>query len=163
MRWLLVHVVAFDSGAVFETTRRRQQDRDEKRVGSGRAPGLLAWIGDEPVGWCAIAPRGELVRLASARTFKPIDEQPVWSVTCFFVAKPYRRSGLTVQLLKAAVKFAARHGAKTVEGYPVDAKKKQPDVFMYTGLASAFRAAGFVEAARRAPTRPIMRWVIGEG
>jgi GNAT superfamily N-acetyltransferase len=99
-----------------------------------------------------------------------VDDQPVWSVVCFFTARRFRRQGLTVQLLRAAVEYAARHGARIVEGYPVEPKPKggaeKPSVpapFAYTGLASAFRQAGFVEVLRRSETRPIMRYSIQEG
>src|SRR2546427_618990 len=121
-------------------------------VKAGETPGLLAYVGDQPVGWCAIAPRGDYPRLATSRTLKPIDDQAVWSITCFFVARPHRRRGVTVQLLKAAVDFARKHGARIIEGYPVEPKKEQADVFVFTGLASAFRKAGFEEVARRSPS-----------
>lgn len=127
-------------------------------VESDRPPGVIAYEGDEPVGWCALAPREDYVRLASARTLKPIDETPVWSVTCFFVARSHRRRGVTVALLNGAASFAARCGARMLEGYPVEPRKGNlPDVFAWTGLPGAFRKAGFVEAARPAATRPIMR------
>lgn len=59
------------------------------------------------------------------------------------------------------VEYAKEHGARIVEGYPVELKQdKLPDAFVYTGLASAFRQAGFVEVFRRPETRPIMRFVI---
>jgi GNAT superfamily N-acetyltransferase len=88
------------------------------------------------------------------------DRSDVWSVPCFFVSRPHRHRGLTVALLEAAVNHAARRGARVVEGYPVEPAGEQADVFVYTGLASAFRRAGFREAARRSPTRPVMRYVI---
>jgi GNAT superfamily N-acetyltransferase len=138
-----------------ETNRRAMQ----RVVRSGTAPGVLAYADNEPIGWCALAPRATYPRLATSRILKPVDEQPVWSVTCFFVAREFRRRGVTVELLKAAVKFAQAHGAAIVEGYPVDAPRGQPDVFVYTGLVSAFRRAGFKEVARRSATRPVMRWV----
>jgi len=128
-----------------------------KLVSKGDAPGLLAYADGQPVGWCALAPREAYPRLATSRTLKPVDDRPVWSVTCFFVARPYRRRGVTVRLLKAAVKFARGRGAKIVEGYPVEPRKEQADAFVYTGLSSAFRKAGFKEVARGSPTRPIMR------
>ena len=111
----------------------------------------------EPAGWCAVAPRDEYVRLANSRVLKPVDEQPVWSITCFFVARAFRRRGLTVALLEAAAKFARKQGAKILEGYPTDPRKDQPDAIVFTGLASAFRHAGFEEVARRSPSRPILR------
>ncbi|MDD5265426.1 MAG: GNAT family N-acetyltransferase, partial [Candidatus Bipolaricaulis sp.] len=66
-------------------------------VASGEPPGLLAYAGDEPVGWCAVAPRERYVRLARSRILKPIDEQPVWSIPCFFVARSYRRRGISAR------------------------------------------------------------------
>jgi GNAT superfamily N-acetyltransferase len=128
-----------------------------KLVRSGVEPGLLAYVDGEPAGWCAIAPRREYPRLGGSRILKPVDDQPVWSVTCFFIARKFRRQGLSAQLLKAAVDFAKASGARLVEGYPHDLKSKSADVFVYTGLVSAFRQAGFKEVARRSKTRPIMR------
>jgi GNAT superfamily N-acetyltransferase len=80
-------------------------------------------------------------------------------VTCFYVDREYRGKGLSVALLRAAVAFAVKRGAAVVEGYPVDPKGGYADTFAYTGLASAFRKAGFHEAARPTPTRPVMRYV----
>ncbi len=91
-----------------------------------------------------------------------MDDQPVWSVVCFFIARRYRRQGLTVALLCEAAAFAKRRGARCLEGYPIDpAKGAMPDTFAYHGLAVAFRKAGFREVARRSPTRPIMRLELG--
>lgn len=109
------------------------------------------------VGWSAVAPREQYPRLNRSRILKPVDDQPVWAVSCFFIARGFRHQGLSTKLLKAAVDFARARGAKIVEGYPHDAKKATADVFVYTGLVSAFRKAGFKEVARRGETRPIMR------
>ena len=127
-------------------------------VDSGNIPGILAYVDDEPVGWCSIAPRQEFATLARSRILKPVDDQPVWSVVCFFVTRKYRRQGLTIQLLNAAVEYATSKGATIIEGYPVEPKEgKAPDVFVFTGLSSAFKQAGFKEVLRRSETRPIMR------
>ena len=129
-------------------------------VESGPPPGILAYAGEEPVGWCALAPRERYPLLARSRILSQVDAAPVWSVVCFFVTRPHRRRGVTVQLLRAAVDFAAGRGARVVEGYPVDTRGgRSADTFAYHGLASAFREAGFEEVARRSATRPIMRWV----
>jgi len=130
-------------------------------VDSGNIPGILAYVDDEPVGWCSIAPRQEFATLARSRILKPVDDQPVWSVVCFFVTRKYRRQGLTIQLLNAAVEYAASKGATIIEGYPVEPKEgKAPDVFVFTGLSSAFQQAGFKEVLRRSETRPIMRYYV---
>jgi hypothetical protein len=67
-----------------------------------------------------------------------------------------------VKLLKAAIDYVKQRGGKIVEGYPTEPGTPQPDAFVYTGLASAFRKAGFVEALRRSKNRPIMRYVIDQ-
>ena len=130
-------------------------------VVAGKTPGLLAYSNAEPVGWCAVAPREAFPRLERARVLKPIDRRPVWSVVCLFVAKTHRRNGVSVALLEAAAEFATARGARILEGYPVEPRHGPlPDPFAWTGTASAFRAAGFGEAARGSPTRPIMRLLL---
>jgi GNAT superfamily N-acetyltransferase len=126
-------------------------------VMAGPPPGLLAYSNGEAVGWCALAPRANYPRLANSRILKPVDDKPVWSVSCFFVARGFRRQGVTLALLEAASAYARSQGAELLEGYPCEPKAGYPDVFYYTGLASTFRKAGFREVARRSPTRPIMR------
>src|SRR5262249_19551761 len=131
----------------------------KKLVHGGAQQGILAYHDGQAVGWCAFAPRAEYTRLERSRVLKPVDDSPVWSITCFFVDRPYRGQGVTGQLVKAALTYAKKRGAKIVEAYPIDPKKgRMADVFVYTGLASTFRKAGFVESVRRSETRPIMRY-----
>ena len=130
-------------------------------VARGEIVGLLAYAKGQPVGWCAIAPRESYPVLARSRILKRVDEAPVWSVVCFFVSKGFRGQGLTTTLLRAAVDYARQQGARIIEGYPIEPKNPRvPAVFASTGLASAFRQAGFVEVLRRSETRPIMRYVV---
>jgi GNAT superfamily N-acetyltransferase len=127
-------------------------------VDAGEMPGVLAYAGEQPVGWCAVAPRDSYPSLERSRTLARVDGQAVWSVTCLFVARPFRRRGISVRLLRAAASHAHSRGAATVEGYPVEPRTPaMPDVFAWTGLASAFHQAGFREVLRRSQTRPIMR------
>lgn len=127
-------------------------------VRSGTVPGIIAYIDNEPAGWVSVGPREEFPRLGRSRVLKPVDDQRVWSIVCLFIAKAYRKRGLSVKLLEAATRFARKHGAKILEGYAVEpAKGPTPDLFAYHGPASAYRRAGFVEVARRSETRPIMR------
>ncbi len=129
-----------------------------KLIAAGPAPGLLAYDGRRPVGWIALAPRRDYSALERSRILKPIDDKPVWSISCFFIDKDYRRRGLSVALIRAAVEYAAKKGATLIEGYPQEPRKGAlPAAFAWTGLAAAFAQAGFTEAARRSPTRPIMR------
>lgn len=130
-------------------------------VRAGSIPGILAYDDKKAVAWCSIAPREEFPVLARSRVLSPVDSQRVWSVVCFFVEMNYRKKGLTVKLLKAAVEYVKESGGKIIEGYPIEPKKKPwPAVFSSTGLFAAFRNAGFKECLRRSETRPIMRYYI---
>lgn len=129
-----------------------------KVAAGGDAPGVLAYVGNEPVGWCAVAPRTVYVALERSRVLKPLDDRPVWSVSCFFVRKDWRRSGLGVRLLQAAVEFAGSRGARIVEGYPViPHSTEMPAVFAWTGTVRLFERAGFKKAGAHSKARPIMR------
>ena len=116
-------------------------------------PGVLAYVDGVAAGWCAVAPRGDYGRLARSRATAPLDDEQVWSVVCFFIRRGMRKRGLTKALLSAAVELAIEHGAKIVEGYPVEGKGDP-----FHGVASVFEAAGFKEVARRVPNRPFMRY-----
>lgn len=134
----------------------------KKIIQDGHVPGIIAYDGSEPVAWCSVAQRTHYSRLQRSRTLKPIDNQPVWSVVCFYVSKPYRHQGISVKMLQAAIAYVADQGGLIVEGYPYEPQegKKWPDAFVWTGTAAAYRAAGFVEVARPSATRPIMRYEI---
>jgi GNAT superfamily N-acetyltransferase len=121
-------------------------------------PGVLAYAADEPAGWCAVAPRAAYVRLQKSRVLAPVDEVPVWSISCLFIAKPFRRQGVSVHLIGAAAEFARAHGARVVEAYPVvPYSDAMPAPFAWTGTISAYERAGFREVARRSEARPIVR------
>ena len=137
------------------------KDAMHKLVGAGAAPGILGYLDDDPVAWCAVAPREDYPALERSRILKPVDDAPVWSISCLFVRKDCRKKGLSVAMLKHAIEFVRERGGRVVEGYPVEPKKDDmPAAFAWTGLASAFVKAGFKECARRSETRPIMRFSI---
>jgi GNAT superfamily N-acetyltransferase len=132
-------------------------------VESGTEPGILGYVGDRAVGWCSVAPREEYIRLGSSRVLKAVDDVPVWSVSCLFIAREHRNRGVSVALLKAAIDFVAARGGTVVEGYPVEPKSDEmPPAFAWTGIASAYLRAGFREHRRGSATRPIMRHEIGK-
>lgn len=118
----------------------RQRFRD--LVIAGRVHGLLAFTGDEPVGWCDLAPHGDYARLGRSRKLQRAGRGETWSIPCFFIKRGHRRQGVASRLLAAAVEHAWALGAGEIEGYPVPAKAS-PDAFAYTGLPSMFAAAGF--------------------
>lgn len=128
-------------------------------VAAGETPGLLGYLDDRTVGWCAVAPREDYPALSRSRVLKPVDDQPCWSVSCLFVHRKHRKQGVATQLLKAAVDYVRGKGGVILEGYPVEPKGDSPipPAFAWTGVPKAFQAAGFSEVARRSPTRPVMR------
>lgn len=128
-----------------------------KLILSGAVPGLLGYLNGEPVAWVSVAPREEFIHLETSRILAPVDDQPVWSIVCFFVGRHHRRRGLMLQLIRAAVAYAQKNDARIVEAYPVEADKKLAGWSAYSGLAHVFRQAGFIEVARRSEHRPIMR------
>jgi len=146
----------------FERQKGEENRRAMKRkVKSGEVPGLLAYHDGEPVGWCSVAPREAYPRLERSRVLKRVDDQPVWLVVCFYVAKQYRRRGVTRELLEASIDYVRDRGGTILEGYPTEPKSERaPDLFLYHGIPSVFAEAGFVEVVRRSERRPIMRYVI---
>jgi len=130
-------------------------------VDSGEPPGLLAYAEGAPIAWCSVATREAFPALERSRILKRVDDQPVWSLVCFFVAKPFRRRGVMVPFLTAAVEYARAHGAKIVEGYPVEPTASLSGSSGYTGFISAFLKAGFEEVLRRGG-RSIMRCPLEE-
>lgn len=130
----------------------------------GRAPGLVAYDGDEAVGWLSIGPREDYERLARSRILGPLDDTPVWSIVCFVVGRRSRGRGVAKVLLAAGVDYAREHGASMLEAYPVEIPDggRIPSAHVYHGTLSMFADAGFEIVARRsAPgsdaSRPIVR------
>jgi len=111
------------------------------------SPGVLAYDGDEVVGWAAVAPRADLP-FARSRKIPHVDDLPVWSVWCLRVRPGHRGQGISGHLLAGAVEFARSHGAPAVEGYPVDNQGAKVDLTMaYVGTRSLFERGGFTKAA----------------
>jgi len=112
-------------------------------VHSGKIPGIIGYRSGQPVTWCSIAPREDFASLERSHTLKRPDDQPVWSIVCFFVAKTARKAGLLEETIQAAVKFAGNAGAALVEAYPVSIIGKRSPGELYMGTLKAFLDAGF--------------------
>jgi len=134
-----------------------------RSVAAGEEPGLLAYAGTEPVAWAAVEPRAAYARLAISRNLPPVDDQPVWSAPCFFVARAWRGRGFAGALLAAAAAHARRRGARILEGYPVDSRRPLAGPWLYPGAFSTFTRLGFVEVLRKARTRPVVRLALRRG
>lgn len=139
-----------------------REDRLRAIVDDGPPPGLLAYVDDEPAGWCNVGPRTAMERLVRSTTIHAVDDLPVWSVVCFVVRTGYRRRGLAEELLHGAVEFAGSYGAPALEGYPVETGGARLSTSLaYVGTTGMFERAGFRRVAGTDATsarRP--RWVM---
>ena len=126
-------------------------------VDAGKAPGILAYSNNQPIGWCSIAPRQDYSSLNRSRVLKPIDDKPVWSIVCFFVAKAHRGQDLIYDLITAAVEYARVNGGRIVEAYPtIPRGRKLAPVSSFMGFPNVFERAGFVLVAQPSEARAIM-------
>ena len=122
---------------------------------------LIAYVDDEAAGWVKVSARTDQPRLARTRNLRqspePFEDPSVWAITCFVVRRERRGAGVANRLLDAAVDHARTHGARIVEGYPIDTEaKKASSNELFHGALSSFLDAGFTEVARPAPARPIV-------
>lgn len=131
-------------------------------VESGKVPGILAYHAGKPVGWCSIAPRETYPVVLRSPTLKPVDDLPVWSIVCFFVSKPWRKSGLTHFLIRAAIEYARSKGALIIEAYPIDIHAKHIEYERYSGLTTTYEKEGFKEHLRRSDRKPVMRYYVSK-
>ncbi len=137
------------------STKEGRVDELARLATEGTPIGILAYQNDSPVGWCSIAPRETYEALERYRALPRINDQPVWSVVCFFVNRHVRRHGLTLGLLRAGLAYARSHRASIVEGYPVEPDAK---LYTYMGSPSTFLAAGFRDVTPPGQARRVMRY-----
>ena len=127
-------------------------------VDSGQVPGILAYAEGKAVGWCSVAPRDQFGSLERSAVLKRLDDQQVWSIVCFYVAKGWRGKQVAEALIRASVRYAREKGARLVEAYPTLPRQGPlPPVSSFMGLPSMFERAGFVKCAQPSPRRLVMR------
>ncbi|QAY72053.1 GNAT family N-acetyltransferase [Agromyces protaetiae] len=143
--WCLSYRVGSKENLSLRGTARGERVRE--LVAEPLAPGVIAYEGDEPVGWAAVHPRAA-TSFATNRRIPHVDDLDVWSVWCLRIRPGYRKRGLSHPLLAGAVEFARANGAPAIEGYPVDNAGAKVDLTMaYVGTRALFERAGFEKAA----------------
>jgi ribosomal protein S18 acetylase RimI-like enzyme len=157
--WCMYYRRSGSRGPLPRGTTHAQANRDELKalVDRGEPPGLIAYRGTVPVGWVSIGPREQYAKLQRSPVMKAVDNQPVWSIICFVVRPEYRGQGVAHALLRGAIAYAGKHGAKLLEAYPVDKPAPSSNDSMWFGAKSMYDSAGFKEVARHKPFRPIVR------
>lgn len=153
MYWRKTRAQWWDNGA--------ENRADMKGIVAGEvSPGILAYDGDEPVAWCSVAPRSEFPGLERSPTLRSVDSEPVWSITCFTIARSHRKVGLTSLLIQAAIEHAIENGAKIVEAYPMTnlPQKSRTVGEAFMGFSTTFERLGFEQVSERSRVRNIWRW-----
>jgi GNAT superfamily N-acetyltransferase len=139
--------------------RRRARDSNKSAfrdiVNQDPPPGFLAFDGEFPVGWCQFTSRNALPWLDLRLAGK--ENEPVWSISCFYVKKGYRRKGVMSALVGATIQAARKIGVYAIEAYPVDIKEPKSTRNLFTGVASTFERAGFKRVGRLSQYRLRMR------
>lgn len=139
--------------------------RAQTNAGQPDAPttGLVAYLGDTPVGWCAVEPRPayegllRVYRLPWEGRDEDRQDPSVWSVTCVFVRAGHRRRGIAYALAAAAVDFARARGARALEAYPMRSEAGEISWDeIHVGPESIFAAAGLAEVTRPGKRRAVM-------
>lgn len=145
-----------------QTPRDERADMLRDELIAGPPPGLVAYVDGAAAGWVRIGPRPPQVRIGRTRaiaaaTSEPLDDDTVWALSCFSVRREHRGAGLTARLLDAAIAYARTHGARVIEGYPVDTTvgTASSDA-LYHGALSTFLQAGFVELDRCGGNRALV-------
>lgn len=130
-------------------------------VKAEKPTGLLATVDKQTVGWIAFAPREDYCRIEKSRAFPRVDEQPVWSITCFFIGREWRNKGLSVKLIEGVIHYAKTHGIRTLEAYPaIPYSPRTPAPFLWVGTLSAFLKNGFYVVRRNGKSRAMVRFDI---
>ena len=137
-----------------KSTKEIRAGKLSQMVSAGLPVGVLAYAGDEPVGWCSIAPRESYEALERCKALPRVDHAGVWSVVCFFVDRRFRHRQLTLGLLKAGLDYARSQGAKIVEAYPVEPGSR---LYTYMGSPATFRKAGFQDVTPKGQPRKTVR------
>ena len=161
-RYKLALKESFGSFPAEERAFRLRQQTDCGHPRSKTTSGLLAYLDDEPVGWCAIEPRTEYDGLL--RVFRvPWDgrdedrqDPTVWAVTCLLARAGFRKRGVSRALARAAVDFARDRGARALEAYPITTTAVISEE-LHVGTVPTFEAAGLSVVSRPSPRRVVMR------
>jgi hypothetical protein len=115
----------------------------ERLVRTGRAHAALVFDGDEAVAWCQYGSPSELPNIYHRKEYDETSErEPDYRITCLFVDKRYRRSGVSAVAVQGVLDLVAAAGGGLVEAYPHDNDGKKVSV-LYTGTRALFERAGF--------------------
>ncbi|MDY0908771.1 GNAT family N-acetyltransferase [Microbacterium sp. CFBP9034] len=112
-----------------------------ERLRSGATLGYLAYVDGRPAGWVNASRRSTYAKYDDVDREGPAPDTVV-GVSCFIVAPPYRRHGVSSALLDRVLADGSARGARFVEGYP-RREDTGEDSESFCGRQPMFDARGF--------------------
>ncbi len=146
--------------------RHAKNKRDKNSlVNQGKAHGVLLYVGDNAIGWCAYGPKQEFPRIDNGRNYKRLDlkneSEKLWRITCFFVDRDYRKKGVANVALKAVLDSIKAKGGGVVEAYPVTHKSAKAwskwSNWFWFGTESMYEREKFKVTGTLGPHHLLMR------
>lgn len=164
-RFKLRRLESFGSFPAEERARRLRKETNSGNPQARTTSGLVAYLEDDPVGWCAVEPRTAYEGLVRNNRVPWTDrdedkaDDSVWAVTCLFTRAGFRRRGVTYALARAAVDFARERGARALEGYPLITTPGTNVIWdeLLVGSPGVFAVAGLTEVSHPTKRRLVMR------
>jgi GNAT superfamily N-acetyltransferase len=122
--------------------------REFKRrlVDSGDTHAALVFDGDVAVAWCQFGTVDELPNIHHRKEWeRTVEAVPDFRITCVFVDRDYRRSGVAAAAVGGALDLIAAAGGGVVESYPHDLEPgtKTSASFLYNSTRSMYGKLGF--------------------
>jgi predicted GNAT family acetyltransferase len=83
-----------------------------RRIEPGPPPGMLGYVGGQPIAWVQVGPRADVPQWKSPRTVsRPLEaaeaqDPSVWAVSCFFIGSRHRGKGDSHRMVDVAIRFA---------------------------------------------------------
>ena len=91
----------------------------QRLVAEGIAHAALVFDGDDAIAWCECGSPVELPRIYHRKEYDAGETNAApWRITCFFVDRDHRRSGVVREALDGALELIAQAGGGEVVSFP---------------------------------------------
>lgn len=120
----------------------------------GELDGYLAYVGDQPAGWCQVGPRDRLTKLVAQYRLEP--DADVWAITCMLLLPQHRRTGIGRAFIRHLLEDLWQRGVRRVQAFPrrgVDL----PEDDVWTGPERIFVELGFA-VVHEDESWPVLEW-----
>jgi len=146
-----------------EATVKSEYDRatfKQRLVEEGVAHAALVFEGDTAIAWCEYGSPDELPGIYHRKEYDAGERNPApWRITCFFVDRDHRRSGVAREALDGALELIAQAGGGEVVSFPnvVEPGTRTSSSFLHNGTRAMFEKAGFTFERRLGKNKTVVR------